>query len=227
MGFSGFRNVKAKIFKHKKGYKVTAIIVICILVCFLFCSIFINPILKNTIELRSKSLATTAMNSAIGDVVMNSIVYDDLINIVTDELGNITMIQANSLEINNLSKDLAQTTEKRIVEFGNKGVTIPLGSFTGIPLLVGVGPNIKLNVSPIGAVTCGFNSRFESAGINQTIHKIYLTVNAKVGVVLPLYSKRFEAKQQVLICESIIVGQVPEVYLYSDQLDTLLNFVPY
>ena len=94
MGFGGFRKVKIKILKHKKGYKITAIVILCILICLLFFSIFINPILKNTIELRSKSLATTAMNSAIGDVVMNSIVYDDLINIVTDELGNITMIQA-------------------------------------------------------------------------------------------------------------------------------------
>ncbi len=227
MKILSFNKIKTNFRQHKKGYKITAISLVCVLICFVFFSIFINPILKNTIELRSKSLATSAMNSAISDVVMNSIIYDDLINIITDELGNITMIQANSLEINNLSKDLAQTTEKRIVEFGAKGVSIPLGSFTGIPLFVGVGPKVKLKVTPIGSVTCAFSSKFDSAGINQTVHKIYVTVNAKVGIVMPLYSKRFEAKQQVLICESIIVGQVPEVYLYSDQLDTLLNFVPY
>ena len=217
---SHFRN-------HKKGYKIIIISSICILIFLFIFGMFISPILKNTIELRSKSLATMAMNSAINEVVTNSVVYDDLVNIVTDELGNITMIQANSLEINNLSKDLAQTTEKRIVELGQSGIAIPVGSFTGIPLLVGVGPKLKLNVTPIGAVTCSFSSKFDSAGINQTIHRIYLTINARVGVVMPLYSKRFDAKQQVLICESIIVGQVPEVYLYSDQLDTLLNFVPY
>lgn len=227
MNILSYKKLKSNIQKHKKGYKITCIVLICILICCTFLSLFINPILKNTIELRSKSLATSAMNSAISDVVMNTIIYDDLINIITDELGNITMIQANSLEINNLSKDLAQTTEKRIIEFGTKGVSIPIGSFTGIPLLVGVGPQIKLNVTPIGSVTCSFSSKFDSAGINQTIHRIYVTVNAKVGIVMPLYSRRFDAHQEVLICESIIVGQVPEVYLNSDQLDTLLNFVPY
>ena len=204
----------------------TSILIIIFLTIFLFKN-GINKIISDTVELRSKSLATKAMNSAIADVVINSIVYEDLVNIITDELGNITMIQANSIEINNLSKDLAQTTENKIEEYGKAGVTIPLGSFTGIPMLVGRGPNIKLKVNPIGAVNCSFLSQFESAGINQTNHKIYLKISADVGVVLPLLSKKYNTTRQVLISESIIVGQVPEVYLYSDTLDTLLNFVPY
>jgi sporulation protein YunB len=158
---------------------------------------------------------------------MNSIVYDDLVNIISDEFGNISMIQANSLEINNLSKDLAQTCEVRIEEYGGHGVMIPLGTFTGVPLLVGRGPRVKVKMTPIGSVVCKFISHFESAGINQTIHKIYVNIKATVGVVMPLSSRSFTAEQQVLISESVIVGQVPEVYLYSDTLDTLLNFVPY
>ena len=187
----------------------------------------INTIIADTIELKSKALATKAMNSAIADVVINSIVYEDLVNIITDELGNISMIQANSLEINNMSKDLAQTTETKIEEYGRSGVSIPVGSFTGIPFFVGRGPKINLKVNPIGAVNCSFLSQFETAGINQTNHKIYLKISADVGVVLPLLSTKYNTTRQVLISESIIVGQVPEVYLYSDTLDTLLNFVPY
>lgn len=219
--------IKTQIKKNKKKIMLTFILTSIFLVFYLAFGLVINPILVNTIELRAKSISTRAMNSAVSDVIMNSIVYDDLINIVTDELGNITMIQANSLEINNLSKDLAQSTENKIEEYGKKGVSIALGSFTGIPFLVGLGPSIKLNVSPIGSVYSTFSSEFESAGVNQTIHRIYLNINANVGVVLPLYTKKFTTSQHVLIAESIIVGSVPEVYLYSDSLDTLLNFVPY
>ena len=82
-------------------------------------------------------------------------------------------------------------------------------------------------MTPIGSVVCRFISNFETAGINQTVHKIYVNIKASVGVVMPLSSRNFSAEQQVLISESVIVGQVPEVYLYSDTLDTLLNFVPY
>lgn len=221
------RSIRSKIKHNRKRYLITIIVIVVFVVCYMFFSLIINPVLVNTIELKAKSISTRAMNSAVSDVIMNSIVYDDLINIVTDELGNISMIQANTLEINNLSKDLAQTTEIKIDEYGKGGVSIALGSFTGIPLFVGVGPNIKLRATPIGSVTSSFSSEFESAGINQTIHRIYLNINASVGVVLPLYTKKFTTTQHVLIAESIIVGSVPEVYLYSDTLDSLLNFVPY
>lgn len=213
-------------FSKKKIIKVCTIISVIVLT-FLIFSIMINPVIMDTVELRSKSLATRAMNSSIADVVMNSIVYDDLVNIISDEFGNISMIQANSLEINNLSKDLALTCEDRIAEYGGRGVSIPLGTFTGIPLLVGLGPRITVKMTPIGSVFCKFNSKFETAGINQTVHKIYVNISASVSVIMPLSSRSFQAEQQVLISESVIVGQVPEVYLQSDTLDTLLNFVPY
>lgn len=198
-----------------------------IIIILLVFSFMVNPVIMDTVEIKSKALATRAMNSSIADVVMNSIVYDELVTIISDEFGNISMIQANSLEINNLSKDLALTCEERISEYGVKGVSIPIGTFTGIPLLVGTGPRIKVKMTPVGSVICKFNSKFETAGINQTVHKIYVNVNATVSVIMPLSSRTFSAEQQVLISESVIVGQVPEVYLQSDSLDTLLNFVPY
>ncbi|MGN0960826.1 MAG: sporulation protein YunB [Christensenellales bacterium] len=210
----------------KRLVSIFVVILISIIIMLIF-SFMVNPVIMDTVEIKSMALATRAMNSSIADVVMNSIVYDDLVNIISDDFGNITMIQANSLEINNLSKDLAQTCEERIGEYGNNGVTIPLGTFTGIPLLVGRGPRVKVKMTPIGSVICKFVSHFESAGINQTIHKIYVNITATVSVVMPLSSRSFQAVQQVLISESVIVGQVPEVYLQSDTLDTLLNFVPY
>ena len=221
------RKIKNKLMTNRKKYLIIISIIILVVFFYMFFSLLINPVLVNTIELKAKSISTRAMNSAISDVVGRSAIYDDLINIVTDEMGNISMIQANTLEINNLSKDLAKTTEVKIDEYGNMGVGIAVGSFTGIPLFVGLGPDIKLRVTPIGSVSSSFSSEFETAGINQTIHRIYLNINANVGVVLPLYTKKFTTTQHVLIAESIIVGSVPEVYLYADTLDSLLNFVPY
>ena len=213
--------------KCKKKVKIVSVIFLIVVVLIVMFSIMVNPVIMDTVEVKSKALATKAMNSSVADVVMNSIVYDELVTIISDEFGNISMIQANSLEINNLSKDLALTCEQRIGEYGGKGVSIPIGTFTGIPLLVGRGPRIKVKMTPIGSVFCKFSSKFDTAGINQTVHKIYINISANVSVIMPLSSRSFQAEQQVLISESVIVGQVPEVYLQSDTLDTLLNFVPY
>lgn len=222
-----FLKTKKYIRNHKR-----AISMILSVMCFLGCAIVfykknINSIIDETIEVKCEALAVKAMNTAIGDIVIDDVVYDELINIVNNESGEIAMIKANSLAINNISKGLSKATEVYISDYGNKGIAIPIGNFTGIPLLAGIGPKINLKVKPVGAVVCRFSSKFETAGINQTNHKIYLTISTNVSTVLPLVSGSVSAEQQVLISESIIIGKVPEVYLYSDQLDTLLNFVPY
>ncbi len=210
-----------------KRSKFLLILFLCVFVVVLIFALFVNPVLINTIELKSKALSTSAINEAINIVVSRGVRYDNLITIVTDDLGNITMIQANAVEANNISKQLAQTTEKLIDDYGDLGVEIPLGAFSGVPILSGSGPNVNLKITPIGSVHCKFVSDFEQAGINQTIHRIYITINANVGIVMPLYTRKFSTSQQVLISESILIGSVPEVYLYSDSLSTLLNFVPY
>ncbi len=210
----------------KKFYAILSIAVIFIFI-FLFFDFGVNPVIMDTIEINSKAIATRAMNSAIADIVESSVVYENLINIVSDDTGHIKLIRANNFEINKLSSSLAQKTEEKILDIGSTGIYIPLGTFTGIPIFVGRGPQIKVKATPIGAVTCLFSSKFENAGINQTNHKIYVKINSNIGVVMPLLSVKFQQQQEVLISESIIVGQVPEVYLYSDNLDNLLNFVPF
>lgn len=210
-----------------KRNKFLLIFFLCMFVLALVFALFVNPVLINTIELKSKALSTSAINEAINVVISRGVTYESLITISTDDLGNITMIQANAVEANNISKQLAQATEKLIDDYGDLGVEIPLGAFSGMPILSGSGPNVNLKITPIGSVHCKFVSDFEHAGINQTIHRIYITINANVGIVMPLYTKKFSTSQQVLISESILIGSVPEVYLYSDSLSTLLNFVPY
>lgn len=225
--FALFLKTKKYFRKHKRGY----IIILSLISIFVFFIYFynenINDIINDTVDIKCKAMAIKAMNNAIGDVVMGNVVYDDLINIINDDSGDISFIKANSIEINNLSKSLSKLTEIYINEYGGSGIGIPIGNFTGIPLLVGLGPNINLKVKPVGSVVCRFKSKFQTAGINQTNHKIYLTISSTVSTVLPLGSSTVFAEQEVLISESIIIGKVPEVYLYSDQLDTLLNFVPY
>ena len=192
----------------------------------IFFSYVVNPIIINTVELKSKSMTTQAINSAIADVLGGTITYNDLVNIVTNEIGDVELIQANTLKVNMLSKDIARSTETKLDTFGQSGIKIPLGTFTGMTFLVGKGPSLTLSTMPIGAVTCAFESIFESAGINQTAHRIYLNVTADVGVVLPFTTRKLRTSQAVMVSENIIIGKIPDVYLETSVLDRQLNFVP-
>lgn len=189
-------------------------------------AILVNPILINTIRFEATRLTTSAINNAINKAISDAVIYNDIININYSNNGQINLIQAKTLEINKISNEIALATENNIVEFGSDGVLVPFGSFLGISVLSGMGPKINIKAIPIGNVICSFQSRFESAGINQTLHKIYVNVDATVGFVIPFYNQQFSTKHQVLICENIFIGEVPEVYFSSNHLQSLLNFVP-
>ena len=58
----------------------------------------------------------------------------------------------------------------------------------------------------------GFDNSIVTAGINQTKHRILLTVSVDIDVVVPWGTRSTQVQSQVLIADTIVVGQVPESY---------------
>ena len=210
--------------KHKITITITVFFLIIVSI-FVFFNVYVNPIIITISQAQIKSMATKSVNSAVQTVINNSDVYDELIDIMTDGEGNITMFQVKSIQINKLSKSISRTAQQNLELASAEGVSIPLGTLSGISVLVGLGPQIKFFVSPIGNIQSSFSSEFASAGINQTNHRIYLTLDTTVSIVLPTSTQTVSTKSHILICESIIIGKVPETYLNSTSLDEMLNLV--
>ena len=173
-----------------------------------------------------QSFATKSINYAIAETMNQNVSYGDLINVVKDKNDNVSFIEANSVRINLLSKTMSKVVMSNFLEFAKFPVKIAIGSFSGISILSGVGPKIAFNVSPFGEVVCSFTSNFDSAGINQTYHKLYLIILLKVNIVFPFERLQVLSDSEVLLCETLIIGKIPEVYLNSSSLDEMLNLVP-
>lgn len=211
----------------RKKYFIFVSTILALIACiFLFFNNVVNPIILSTSEIKVRSLTLKAVNSAVAEVVSESILYSDLINVNTNTDGDITMISANSIMINKLSKELARTAQAKLEIMGNGGLNIPIGTFSGMPIFVGRGPDVKIKLIPIGSITCTFESNFESAGINQTHHRIYVNIDASVSMVLPVEYKTVKNRSQVLICESVIIGKIPSTYLHSDTMEDMLDLIP-
>ena len=212
--------------KLKKSGLLAITLVVLFFCLYIFFIRYVNPVILSTTYYKVESLMLKAVNSAVSEVMSDNIIYDDLIKTVINENGDITMIQANSIMINRLSKELVKESQKNIERIGNVGVDVPIGTFSGVPILVGRGPSIKLRLLPIGSISADFTSSFTSAGINQTNHKIYINVVASVGIVMPMESKLVSSKIQVLVCESLIVGKIPETYLMASDWSQTLDLIP-
>jgi len=220
-----FKFLKRKLRKRKR-WVVVSVIAIVSLSMLLFFNFHVNPIIIEVSEASIKSLTSKSVNSAVQSVINNTNVYDELIQINTDSDGNITTFQVKSILINRLGKEIGKAALQNLETVGSSGVEIPLGTLTGIPLLVGLGPELNFRVQPIGTFTSTFSSEFISAGINQTNHRIYLNIKALVNLVMPTASRSITTNTQILLCESIIVGKVPDTYLNSSSLDEMMNLIP-
>ena len=77
----------------------------------------------------------------------------------------------------------------------------------------------------MGTVKTAFVTEFESAGINQTRHKISLEATASVRIVLPSGARTVSVRASALMAESILIGDVPQSYIQVPEVEDGLNFV--
>ena len=172
-----------------------------------------TTVLATAAEAELRARTAVAVNEAVFAALSDGVRYSDIITIERDGEGNIEAITANTLTINRIARETAQTAQTELRLQCAEPVHIPLGAFTGVAAWAGFGPEIAMEVNPVAAVTCAFRSDFEAAGINQTRHSVYLEIEAEVEIVVPGKGHSFSATSQVLIAESVLVGDVPNVYL--------------
>lgn len=169
------------------------------------------PIFDTLCENRAKSIATIVSNEQATNV-MREHTYDEIFTIEKDSNGNITMIKSNIIPINEIISDVANKIQEDINKRGRENIEIALGSFTGLKLLAGRGPGIKIRISSIGNVETDLRSEFTAQGINQTLHRVYLQVKCEVSILTPFDNISKEITNQVLLAENVIVGNIPDTY---------------
>ncbi|PKM61595.1 MAG: sporulation protein YunB [Firmicutes bacterium HGW-Firmicutes-21] len=157
-------------------------------------------------------LLTYRVNQSIYARIKDSgLKYDDFTLIQTDSDGKISAILIDSIKLNLIASELVITIIDSIksVEYGEFG--IPLGNAFGSRLFSGRGPKINCRVVPLGTVASDIKSVFQSAGINQSLHRIILEFKVCVSLMTPFAGSSSEFTASLCIAETVIVGKVPNV----------------
>ena len=133
-----------------------------------------------------------------------------------DENGDIIVVRANVVLINNLISDLTENIQREFDSLHNIKISLPLGSLTGIYFMSGFGPEISINVSVVGTVDTNIKSEFIAQGINQTLHRVYVNFDCEMKIVTPVNNFSQKVTNQVIIAEHVIVGNIPSSYYNLD-----------
>jgi len=177
-------------------------------------------------QAEARTLARQVLSAAADAVIREGVPYNELMIVSTDETGSVRLLQADTAAMNSLSARAVDTAQQYLGNTETHTVQVPLGSVFGLTLLAGAGPEVNVAVLPVGSVSAQFDTEFESAGINQTRHRILLTLTAAMRLVIPTGSSTIETSTQVAVAESIIIGDVPESFVDVSQQDDALELFP-
>ncbi len=216
--------------KKKRQVKKKLLIILfsIVVTLFLLASYFernIAPIIMDYCETKVKTIAVSAANTAISLVINDGVDYDDLMDVHKDKDGNIVAMQAKTAKINLLARQISGIAQQNIDKLSKKGIKIPIGAFLNSVVVAGQGAEITVNFVSSGYVDCNFTSEFTEAGINHTLHKIYVKIVSDVSLIIPASDTLINIEQQVLVSESVLVGKVPDTYLKMSNLSDMLDLV--
>lgn len=215
--------------RSKKRKRLTIVIISIVFffaVCILYLRLAVAPVLKTVSEDQIRALAVTAVNEAVSEVMEQSPSYTDMVIIGYDNENCINSIRINSTAVNSIVQKSTIESQNRIAELGSHGIDVPVGSLSGIMLFSGKGPDLNLRVVPVGSVTAKLCSEFKEAGINQTNHRIYLRIGAKISAILPGANNVINTETDVVILESVIIGKIPDTYLNSTSTEDMMDLIP-
>lgn len=178
----------------------------------------LTPSIIAAADAEVRARAIEIVNKCVVEEYVKKFNYDEIMKIEKDSKGNILLLKADTLRMNMIAYDVALKAGEELNKIGKSGIKLPLSYAFRNNILPDIGPEITVKMYPIGYIETKYLSEFQSAGINQTRHKIYVKVNTKVKVILPLSSNIVEVNNEVPIVETIIVGRVPETALQLDSM---------
>lgn len=199
-------------YSHEPLFVVVLVCSLLFIASFLIIERNIKPTLLALAEAKAKILAIQAINSAVNQEIVETVKYQDLIAIHKDTRGKIVLMQPNTVEISRLASKTTAFIQEQLEALNDQSIVLPLGQVFGSALLANMGPRIRVSVVPLGTVNVSLVSDFKEAGINQTLHQLFLEIEADVQIVIPLVRSTTQVQTAVPLAQTVIVGEVPQQY---------------
>lgn len=176
------------------------------------------PMARSLIAIQVDNQASDAINASIAEQIADGeIDYDRIVTVEKDASGTVTAIRANMSEINRLKTSILLRIDEKLESYSLEKLRVPLGSFVFPELFSGQGPDISAQVITVRTSDAAFHNNFSSAGINQTLHEITITIHVDVTVVTVAGTQEIPVDAEVMVAQTVIVGTVPTTYFGMEE----------
>lgn len=199
--------------KILRAFLLLAVITAVLLLAF---RIRYHDAIRELAETQVRNATSDLINDAIDkQIETGNIRYDRIVYFEKDLEGRITALKTNMTEVNRLKTSILNLINDEILALDTTDITIPVGSLLFPEFFSGRGPGIPVQILSIRNSDGSFSSYFSEAGINQTLHQLTMDVSVDVSVLMLGKAESFTVSSQVVVAETIIVGQVPNTFLQT------------
>lgn len=195
--------------------RLCAVIVVLLVLFFVLRSKY-RLVIEELAQTQVKNTTSDLTNDAIArQIAEGNIHYDRIVFFEKDLDGRITALKTNMSEVNRLKTDILNIINDEILALDHSDIGIPLGSMFFPELFSGRGPSIPVHILSIRNSDANFVSHFTQAGINQTQHRLNMEVSIDVAVLVLGQTSSFTMSSEVVVAETVIVGEVPQTFLQT------------
>jgi len=206
--------------KKRRRRRIVALLILTVLCLSVFVARKrLSPMIREIATTRVSNEASFAINRAvIRQIHEHSISYDRIVLLEKNVQGQVSAIKTNMAEINLMKTAVLSMVDEEVLELSVEEIGIPLGNLFLPEFFSGLGPTLPVRVIAVSTSDAAFISRFSEAGINQTLHQIFLNIEVVMTVLTPTGTQNVPSESQILVAETVIVGTVPQTYMNVDQV---------
>ena len=196
--------------------RITAVLLIIVIGFLLLFRKRYNEPIRELSETQIMNATSDLINDAIDQQIeAGDIHYDRIVYFEKDLNGRITALKTNMSEVNRLKTCTLNIINDEILALDTSDIGVPLGSIFLPELFSGRGPIIPVQIISIRNSDAYFTSNFTQAGINQTLHQLSMSVLVDVSVLVLGQTASFTVTSEVVVAETIIVGDVPDTFFQT------------
>ena len=174
----------------------------------------LRPVVAEIAAAQAQNTMTAVVENAVtADLAARQVSYADFVTIQRDEGGAITALTTDMARMNLLRAELTTAILEALEGVDVSEVAVPLGSLFDLEPLWAKGPAIRAKAMTVGTVRAEFDSQLTSAGVNQTLHRIWMEVDVPMTLLLPGGPVETQLHTRLCVAETVIVGKVPDTYL--------------
>ena len=175
----------------------------------------IAPTLRRIAENQVVNAASNAIFRAVTrQLQIGSVDYSRIIGLEKDASGKVSALTTDMEQIARLKSEILTLLDEELAKMNDEEISVPVGSLLFPTFFAGRGFSIPVRVLALNSTNADFYSSIESVGINQSVQQIRITFTISLSFLTPVGISDTDVTSDVLAAQTILLGDVPESYLY-------------